>query len=192
MVTGDGPLPGEPINLVAPSISGKAEVGKKLTADPGEWDTDGLTFSYQWQADGVDIPGATAKKYTVTAADQGKVITVVVTATKGDLPPGSATSAGVTIKWKSTTSLSLSRQVLFSWQTTTATVTVDSGAEAAPTGDVKITVNGKVVATVPLVDGVATYQLQRRGGVYTVRAEYAGDDLTQPSKSNTRLFWVIF
>ncbi len=40
VVTGDGPLPGEPINLVAPSISGKAEVGKKLTADPGEWDVD--------------------------------------------------------------------------------------------------------------------------------------------------------
>src|SRR5690606_27306256 len=74
VVTGEGPLPGEPVNLVAPSITGKAEVAKKLTADPGEWDTEGLTFSYQWQADGVDIPGATDKKYTVTEQDQGKTI----------------------------------------------------------------------------------------------------------------------
>jgi subtilisin family serine protease len=193
VVTGDGPLPGEPVNLVAPSISGKAEVGKKLTADPGEWDTEGLQFAYQWQADGADIPGATGKKYTVTAADQGKVITVVVTATKGDLPPGSATSAGVTVKWKSSTSLSLSRTVLFSWQRTTATVTVDSGAEAPPTGDVTITLNGQVVATVPLVDGVATYQLpQKRGGIYQVRAEYGGDDVTNPSKSSTKVYWVVF
>lgn len=191
VATGDGPLPGEPINLVKPSISGKAEVGKKLTADPGEWDVKKLKFTYQWQADGVDIPGATDKKYTVKAADQGKTITVVVTATKGDLPPGHATSDGVTIKWKTTTSLSLNKSVLFSWQTPpTATVKVTGGS---PTGSVKITVNNKVVGTVPVVNGTATLQLpQKRGGVYTVQAEYLGDDLTNGSKSQSRLYWVIF
>ncbi len=55
------------------------------------------------------------------AADQGKTVTVVVTATKGICLLGSATSAGVVIKWDSDTSLSLSRYVVFG-QTTTATV----------------------------------------------------------------------
>lgn len=192
VVTGDGPIPGAPVNLTPPTISGKAEVGKKLTASPGTWDMDGLTFGYQWQADGVDIPGATDKKYKVTAADEGKTITVVVTATKGDLPPGKATSEGVVVKFKSTTSVSLSRTVLFSWQTTTATVTVDSAEDAAATGDVTITVNGKST-TVPLVNGVATYQLPKVGsGVYFVKAAYGGDELTNGSSSSVRVFWVIF
>ena len=56
--------------------------------------------------------------------DQGKVLTVVVTATKGDLPPGTATSEGVTVKFASKTTLSLTKNAIFSWQTTPAKVTV--------------------------------------------------------------------
>jgi hypothetical protein len=190
--TGEGPVPGAPVNTSPPTISGKAEVGKNLKADPGTWDMKGLKFSFQWQADGVDIPGATGKTYKVKPADEGKTITVVVTATKGDLPPGTATSEGVTIKYKSTTSISLSRSVLFSWQTTTATITVDSADDVAPTGSVTISVNGKST-TVPLVDGVATYQLPKvRSGVYIVKASYGGDDLNNGSSSQARLFLVIF
>lgn len=87
-----------PVNLSLPTISGTAEVGKKLTADPGEWDTAGLQFSYQWQSNGVDIKGATKSTYKVTKKDAGATITVVVTATKGDVPPGTATSEGVVVK----------------------------------------------------------------------------------------------
>src|SRR6266536_1494154 len=38
-----------PRALQRPSISGKAEVGETLTADPGQW-AEGPTFSYQWQS----------------------------------------------------------------------------------------------------------------------------------------------
>ncbi len=69
----------------APSISGTAQVGETLTADTsGVADDDGLdnvAFSYQWQADGADISGATASTYTLADADKGAAISVTVSFT---------------------------------------------------------------------------------------------------------------
>ena len=75
----------------APTITGTAGVGQVLTASTtGISDADGLpaTFSYQWvrvDADGtsnpVDIPGATAATYTLTAPDVGKKLKVRVSFT---------------------------------------------------------------------------------------------------------------
>ncbi len=63
-----------------PTISGILQVGQTLTADTsGIVDADGPAapaFSYQWQADGQDIAGATAITYIPTAGDVGDVITV--------------------------------------------------------------------------------------------------------------------
>lgn len=134
---------------------------------------------------------ATAAKYRVTSADQGKSITVVVTAVTADLPPGSATSAPTLVKYTADVTLSLSRQVFLSSQRTTATATVDSSAAAPPTGDVTITVNGTTV-TATLVDGVAQVQLPNlTRGVHKVTASYPGD-ATTTSGSATKLIWVLF
>ena len=75
----------------AVTISGTAQVGQTLTADPsGITDTDGLTtatFTYQWlrvDADGVSNEtniGANAATYTPVAADVGKQIKVQVSFT---------------------------------------------------------------------------------------------------------------
>ena len=73
----------------APTISGTAQVGQMLTAaTSGIADTDGLTspgYTYQWvRVDGStesDISGATAKMYTLVAADLGKTIKVKVSFT---------------------------------------------------------------------------------------------------------------
>ena len=70
----------------APSISGTAQVGETLTADTsGVADDDGLTnaaFSYQWQADGADLPGATDSTRTPwPRTDEGKAISVKVSFT---------------------------------------------------------------------------------------------------------------
>ena len=69
----------------APTITGKAQVGEKLTADvSGISDDDGLSnaaFSYQWQADGADISSATSDTYTLADADEGKAISVKVSFT---------------------------------------------------------------------------------------------------------------
>lgn len=62
-----------------PRISGTSAVGSRLTASPGTWSGVGLTFGYEWRADGVIIPGATASTYTIAPADRGRTITVKVT-----------------------------------------------------------------------------------------------------------------
>ncbi|WP_309615873.1 S8 family serine peptidase [Salinibacterium sp.] len=193
--TGEAPLPSAPLNLVAPAITGAADVGNKLAASPGEWDTAGLTFAYQWQSNGVDLAGATASAYTVVKGDQGNKLAVVVTASAAGLPPGTATSEAVTVRYESTTALSLSRRVFFSWQSSTAKVAVTSLAASAATGNVKLTINGRTTTT-PLTlaaDGTVSYKLPKlTSGVYVVKAAYEGDGAVAGSVSSTKLIWVIF
>ena len=70
-----------------PTISGKLQVGRRLTADTsGIADVDGLdtvSYAHQWVAiDGTtatDIPGATTSTYTPVPAEEGKTIRVRVT-----------------------------------------------------------------------------------------------------------------
>lgn len=69
-----------------PTISGTTGFGDTLTVDEGLWSTpDGttLTFSYQWQSDGVDISGATSTTFDITASEQGTDVTCEVTGTDG-------------------------------------------------------------------------------------------------------------
>ena len=188
--------PDTPLNAVAPTIAGTPEVGQRLTAAPGTWDVAGLNFAYRWQANGVDIPGATRANYRVVTADQGKALTVVVTATRGMLPPGTATSAAVTVKFTSVTSLSLSRSMVSPGQQTTATVKVTSGAPTLPAGTVVITLNGRSLIELPVAAGssdVVSYELPKNDrGVYSVRASFvpAGDSVAG-STSQTKRFVVI-
>jgi uncharacterized repeat protein (TIGR01451 family) len=82
-----------------PSIDGTGLVGNTLTAvDTATSDTDAdtVSLSYQWQADGVDIAGATAESYTLTSAEAHSDITVVVTADDG-YDPVAVTTAAVTV-----------------------------------------------------------------------------------------------
>lgn len=66
-------------------IEGVAAINQLLTANTATIaDLDGLgAFSYQWKANGIDINGATAATYLVTAAETGKIITVSVSYTDG-------------------------------------------------------------------------------------------------------------
>ena len=68
-----------------PSIRGAARVGATLRASLSNLDdADGLSeasFSYQWLADGADIPGATGSTYSPVADDAGKTLAVRVSFT---------------------------------------------------------------------------------------------------------------
>ncbi|WED43642.1 calcium-binding protein [Legionella cardiaca] len=64
------------------SISGDAIQNQTLTADLSQVDfDDGSGFSYQWQADGVNIFNATQQSYTLTQDDVGKQIGLQLTYT---------------------------------------------------------------------------------------------------------------
>ena len=88
----------------APAISGEPRVGITLSADTSAiMDEDGLndvSYSYQWirvDDDGTsnptEITGATDSIYTLTAADEGKRIIVMVSFTDDNLIPEERTSA---------------------------------------------------------------------------------------------------
>ena len=189
------PDPEAPVNTAPPTITGTPAVGKTLTATPGEWNTEGLTFAYQWQVDGAAIASATGSTYRVKTADQGESITVVVTATAQGLPPATATSAGVTVTFASTTSVSLNRHVGFSWQKTTATVKVTSASTAPPEGTVSVTVNGKPVNVVLTAgdNGTVRYTLPKlKAGFYTVKATYGGSATVTGSTSSSTIVWIVF
>ena len=78
-----------------PTITGTATQGETLTADAsGITDADGLgAFSYQWQADGSAINGATGASFELTQAQVGETITVTVSYTDGGNTAETLTSA---------------------------------------------------------------------------------------------------
>lgn len=85
-------------STAAPTIKGTAGVGGKVTATTGSWSPVADSHTYQWQADGKAIAGATASSYTLPSALQGKQLTLVVTARKAGHPMVKATSAAVLVK----------------------------------------------------------------------------------------------
>jgi hypothetical protein len=86
---------GAPGTLTAPvpTISGTAKVGSVLTASAGAWGPAGVELAYQWLRDGTAIAGATARTYTLVAADLGKPISVRVTGSLAGYAAVSKTSA---------------------------------------------------------------------------------------------------
>ena len=76
-----------------PTISGTAQVGQTLRAAPGVWGPGVVTLTYQWNADGVAVPGATSSTLSLTPALLGKTVTVTVTGTEAGYTTLSGTSS---------------------------------------------------------------------------------------------------
>lgn len=83
------------------AISGTVIQGQMLTASNTLSDSDGLgAISYQWQANGIDISGATAGTYQLTSAEIGKSISVVALYTDGHgLSEQVASAATTPVQW---------------------------------------------------------------------------------------------
>jgi outer membrane protein assembly factor BamB len=83
-------LPGPPVNLTPPLISGTAQVGNTVGVSAGTWTGDPTSFSYQWYSCNgsldtcVGIPGATGSSYRIGAGDTGRrLIAGVVASNSG-------------------------------------------------------------------------------------------------------------
>jgi hypothetical protein len=100
-VGGAAPPPSSPpANTALPLVSGLAQDGQSVSASTGSWSGTPTSYAYQWQrCDGggscANLSGATASRYRVLAADVGRALRVVVTATNG-VGTASATSAAAT------------------------------------------------------------------------------------------------
>ncbi|MFF9849676.1 hypothetical protein [Streptomyces litmocidini] len=82
----------------APTVTGTAVVGGKVTASTGTWTPAPEAHAYQWRANGVAIAGATASTYTLPSTLSGKQLSVAVTARKAGHPVVTAVSAAVVVK----------------------------------------------------------------------------------------------
>nr|WP_218869236.1 S8 family serine peptidase [Leifsonia psychrotolerans] len=168
-----------PLNTVAPSITGTAKVGMRLTAQPGEWDTAGLSFSYQWQRDGVNIRHSTGRYYTVMKKDRGHSLGVVVTAKKAGVPTATAASARVMVKYGSKLDLDLRSHTVTTSDRVRVRVELDSSGRVsgqAITVTVTSASSGPATFTVTLDRrGQGELRLPRlSAGSYTVQASFAG------------------
>lgn len=92
-VTPQAPL----ANTAAPVVSGTAQAGATVSAQPGTWSPAPTSYTYQWKADGVAVAGATAATYAVPADLVGKRLSVTVTAHRAGNLSTAATSAAVTV-----------------------------------------------------------------------------------------------
>jgi fibronectin type 3 domain-containing protein len=95
--------PSIPANSSPPTISGTAQVGQTLSADPGQWSgTSPITYTYQWrscdQTGGgcTNIAGATSQAYVLGAGDVDTTLRVAVTGSNA-FGSSAATSAATEV-----------------------------------------------------------------------------------------------
>ena len=122
------------------------------TSDP---DGDGI-FTYQWKRGGGDIVGATSAAYVVTAADQGRALTVTVSYTDGGGTDEHVTSDAIDIPAASAST----DQVSF-------VIASDGNVEAPFVGDL---LSATQNAVDPQGDGTFSYQWFVVGGADIVGA----------------------
>jgi hypothetical protein len=76
-------IAGQPVNTVAPVISGTVgTIGNTFTCTQGTWTGDAtISYAYQWYRSGTAINGATTNTYTLNSLDSNTTLTCIVSAT---------------------------------------------------------------------------------------------------------------
>ncbi|MDO9454655.1 amidase family protein [Nocardioides sp.] len=164
-----------PVATTLPTVAGTARVGQLVVATDTVFDLDGVAVDYQWLRGTSPIAGATGPTYTITPADLGSRLSVVVTGTLEDHAPGLAPSAGRTVlRAISTTTVAVKPASPRSSVRPQAVVSVRAPG-ITPTGAVRVTYGGKLVRNLPwrLVGGTVTVTLPRRTpGTYGLKVTY--------------------
>ena len=184
-----------PIATVKPRINGKPAVGKTLRATTGTWNVKGLAYAYQWSIDGVAVADATASTYPVVTADQGKKVTVTVTATGEGIPAGTATSAPVTVAFDTKVTGTVSDRFARSFNQVKVRITVTSLSTAPATGVATVWVDGKKHGSVRLTAadaGYDEYKLPKfRSGLHAVKISFAPDTTAFVGSTSSTRHWRI-
>lgn len=183
---GDVSLDGvAPTPVTAPTVTGTARYGERLTADPGTWGA-GVTTTVQWLRNGTPIAGATGSTYRLALIDLGARLSVRVTATAAGRPDGTATSAAspVVAKALSRTAVKVAPTVVSAGGKVTVLVVV-SGGSTPPSGRVQVTIGGRTV-TKTLADGRVKFVTTVPGrGTQKVTVGYLGNRILETSKATT-------
>ena len=90
-----------PSNRDVPYVSGDTIVGSTLNCTMGNWEGEPTSYAYQWKRDATtDLAGSGQNSYVSVAADAGRSITCVVTATNAagstTAPPSNAVVVAAT------------------------------------------------------------------------------------------------
>lgn len=88
--------PGILTSTAAPTVSGTAQVGQRLTAAPGTWSRKDAVMAYQWFSGATAVNDATGSTYVARSTDAGKPLAVRVTATRYGFSAAAAVSAPTT------------------------------------------------------------------------------------------------
>lgn len=173
-----------PVSTGLPIVSGAADAGSTLSATPGTWTPgvggEALAFSYQWLRDGSPISGAVKSTYRAAVADQGRAISVRVTATQGAASVA-VDSAPVTVRRIAVAAVVASPTLASTKSKVTVTVRIIATGGAKATGEVRVTVGGRTF-TGTAVDGVAKIAVGTlKRGLLPITASYVGDSVVSPT-----------
>lgn len=179
----------EPENLTRPTVSGPGTLGTTLTADPGTWTGEDLTFAFQWLRDGDAIAGATGATYEIRTPDVRTRLAVRVTATDPLDPgaPGTATSERLWVPAVPTSTMLRAPERTTARETITLRVRVRAGIVDGPTGTLVVYDGATRVKDVPLRRGDAgSAEIPvkvRTKGVHRYQVRYAATGPTASSRS---------
>ncbi|MGA8255045.1 MAG: hypothetical protein WB767_00570 [Nocardioides sp.] len=182
-------------NVTKPVLGGSGKVGGLLNVAPGVWN--GLTqpvFGYQWFANGKAISGATGSQYVVKAADAGRSLAVLVTATRAGTPSASAATDVVEIAkiGSRTVAKTLKKQVQ-AGRAALMKLTISSSGSASA-GKVAV-VNGKKLLKIFTVrsndNGTRIVKLPKlKRGKHSLLAVFLGNATQAPSVSKATVLKV--
>ena len=166
--------------ITPPTITGKARVGRTLTADGGTWSAENTTFAFQWMRNGAPIDGATNAEYVLTTADAATTVTVKVTASAEGFADGTAEAKAVTVHKVNARFYGAANPVLSLGGAGIEYTGIALAPGFEPTGRVVVYDNGAKVASGTIVagnDGRVTIALPTlTPGVHLLTARYGGTE----------------
>ena len=177
-----------PTASAPPKISGTPRTGSTLTVSSGTWTGAPPTYSYQWyrsRARGAaPIAGATTSSYRPVAADAGRSLLVLVTASTAGYEPGYAVSDVAPVpQLVSTVRASLVAKTVPAAKSARLRLAL-AAAGGSFAGKVDILDKGRKIATRSVRAGGATVRLPRLApGSHLLTVVFRGDVAHRSAKS---------